>query len=123
LHPDRVAHLDRALHVHLDLEEGEAGAIHGRQRQAFGQGHDHDGGHGPPLDREPLAVVQVGEELFGEPDEVDVAGEVDFEDRAAGGVPLRAELQLFEEQTAGEASEVFHDQLSSVIPAASTALR
>lgn len=55
-------------------------------------------GTGPSLDRETLAVVQVGEQLLGEPGEVDVAGKVGLEDRAAGAVPLRAGLQLLEVQ-------------------------
>src|SRR5205807_756490 len=74
---DRVADERRRLHVERRVEEGEPGVLHGRQQQAFGEGVDERRRHGAALDRA-AGVAHFtflhGEELLGEPAQVDAGG-------------------------------------------------
>ena len=53
------------------------------------------------------AVVEMGEQVLGEPGPVDVSSQVGIEDGTARAALASAELQVFAEQSARGASQVF----------------
>src|SRR5437868_1571768 len=96
---DGVADERGTFDVQRRVQEGETRVLHRRQQQTFGEGVDERGGDGAALDR-PAAVVRDGEELFGQPGEVDEIRKVRLADGAAMGAEAEADAHVFETESA-----------------------
>src|SRR6185295_20188986 len=96
---DGVADEGGPFDVERRVEEREPGVLHGRQQQAFGERIDERAGYGAALDAA-LRIVLYGEELLGEPGQVDEGGEVGLGDRAAVGAETKADAQILERESA-----------------------
>src|SRR5262245_34258728 len=90
-----VAHDCGPLYVERAVEEREARVLHRRQEQAFGK-RIHQGSRYCTAFYGSFRIIGYGEELFGEPGEVDERRGVGFADGAPVGAEAESRLQVLE---------------------------